>query len=176
MYIIPCPHTHCQEIRLRNSVPIFVKNRQMARIKIIIFWLTNRKIQLDYTNSCKILLRQTSAQTRAGSAGKGAPARVGRGVTFIYCPLLQSTTRCALQAAQQPPKPHSGFGRGRINEALSGTSAAPPSKTADCKSLLRFAIARSIIAPADARVFWREDRRCPSARIAAGSGTRQRFH
>ncbi len=47
---------------------------------------------------------------------------------LIYCPLLQSTTRCALQAAQQPPKPHSGFGRGRINEALRGTQCRPAVK------------------------------------------------
>ena len=49
-------------------------------------------------------------------------------MSVIYCPLLQSTTRCALQAAQQPPKPHSGFGRGRINEALSGTQCRPAVK------------------------------------------------
>ena len=61
--------------------------------------------------------------------------------TALYCKAQQC---CALQAAQQPPKPLCGFGRGRINGALCGAMRRPPSKTADCKSLFRFVIVRSI--------------------------------
>ena len=41
--------------------------------------------------------------------------------TALYCKVQQS---CALQAAQQPPKPLCGFGRGRITERLAAHSAA----------------------------------------------------
>ena len=41
--------------------------------------------------------------------------------TALYCKAQQC---CALQAAQQPPKPLCGFGRGRITERLAALCAA----------------------------------------------------
>ena len=57
-----------------------------------------------------------------------ALASIDFDLSVYILPSIAKHNNVVLCSQRKPPKPHSGFGRGRINEALSGTQCRPAVK------------------------------------------------